>query len=107
MATVVVLGAGLGGVPMAYELRKKLGSEHKVLLVGATPYFEFTPSNPWIAVGWRTREQTRVDLKRPLDRKGVEFIPEHASAIDAESMDHEVLRKKFREEIARKRGFVL
>ncbi|KPJ82656.1 MAG: pyridine nucleotide-disulfide oxidoreductase [Gammaproteobacteria bacterium SG8_30] len=83
MATVVVLGAGLGGVPMAYELRKKLGSEHKVLLVGATPYFEFTPSNPWIAVGWRTREQTRVDLKRPLDRKGVEFIAENAIAIDA------------------------
>ena len=83
MATVVVLGAGLGGVPMAYELRKKLGSEHKVLLVGATPYFEFTPSNPWIAVGWRTREQTRVDLKRPLDRKGIEFIAENAIAIDA------------------------
>jgi len=83
MATVVVLGAGLGGVPMAYELRKKLGSEHKVLLVGATPYFEFTPSNPWIAVGWRTREQTRVDLKRPLDRKGVEFIAENATSIDA------------------------
>ncbi len=83
MATVVVLGAGLGGVPMAYELRKKLASEHKVLLVGATPYFEFTPSNPWIAVGWRTREQTRVELKRPLDRKGIEFIPENATTIDA------------------------
>jgi sulfide:quinone oxidoreductase len=83
MATVVVLGAGLGGVPMAYELRKKLGSGHKVVLVGATPYFEFTPSNPWIAVGWRTREQTRVELKRPLDRKGVEFIAENATAIDA------------------------
>lgn len=83
MATLVVLGAGLGGVPMAYELRKKLASEHRVLLIGATDYFEFTPSNPWIAVGWRTREQTRVDLRRPLDRRGVEFIAEHATAIDA------------------------
>ena len=83
MATVIVLGAGLGGVPTAYELRKKLDSTHRVVLVGSSQYFEFTPSNPWVAVGWRNREQTRVELQRPLDRKGVEFLPEHATAIDA------------------------
>jgi NADH dehydrogenase FAD-containing subunit len=53
MANVVVLGAGLGGIPTAYELRKKLDSSHRVAMVGAHEYFEFTPSNPWIAVGWR------------------------------------------------------
>ncbi len=83
MATVIVLGAGLGGVPTAYELRKKLDAGHRVILVGSSEYFEFTPSNPWVAVGWRSREETRVDLRRPLDRKGVEFVPELASAIDA------------------------
>jgi sulfide:quinone oxidoreductase len=83
MATIVVLGAGLGGVPTAYELRKKLDSSHRVVMVGSSEYFEFTPSNPWIAVGWRTREQTRVEMRRPFDRKGVEFIPELATAIDA------------------------
>lgn len=45
MAHVVVVGAGIGGVPAAYELRKKLGKEHTVTLIGASPYFEFTPSN--------------------------------------------------------------
>jgi sulfide:quinone oxidoreductase len=83
MANVVVLGAGLGGIPTAYELRKKLDSSHRVTMIGANEYFEFTPSNPWIAVGWRTREQTRVDLRRPFQSKGVEFIPELATSIDA------------------------
>ncbi|MCC7200984.1 MAG: NAD(P)/FAD-dependent oxidoreductase [Gammaproteobacteria bacterium] len=84
MATIIVLGAGLGGVPMAYEIRRKVGAEHKVVLVGSSGYFEFTPSNPWLAVGWRKREDTRVDLHRPLDRKGIEFFPGQATAIDAE-----------------------
>jgi sulfide:quinone oxidoreductase len=62
MAHIVVIGAGVGGVPCAYELRKKLAKEHRVTLVGSSPYFEFTPSNPWIAVGRRKCEQTRVEM---------------------------------------------
>ena len=33
MAHVVVLGAGLGGTIMAYELREKLGEEHRLSVV--------------------------------------------------------------------------
>jgi sulfide:quinone oxidoreductase len=83
MATVVVLGAGLGGIPAAYELRSKLDSSHKVVVVGSGKYYEFTPSNPWVAVGWRTLEQTRVEMNQPFGRKGIEFIPEWCTAIDA------------------------
>jgi sulfide:quinone oxidoreductase len=83
MATVVVLGAGLGGIPAAYELRSKLDSSHKVVVVGSGKYYEFTPSNPWVAVGWRTLEQTRVEMHQPFGRKGIEFIPEWCTAIDA------------------------
>ena len=83
MATVVVLGAGLGGIPAAYELRSKLDSSHKVVVVGSGRYYEFTPSNPWVAVGWRTLEQTRVEMHQPFGRKGIEFIPEWCTAIDA------------------------
>ena len=50
MAHIIVMGAGIAGVPAAYGLRKKLGKEHRVTLIGSSPYFEFTPSNPWIAV---------------------------------------------------------
>ena len=36
MAHIVILGAGIGGVPGAYELRGALSKEHKVTVVNAT-----------------------------------------------------------------------
>jgi sulfide:quinone oxidoreductase len=83
MAHIIVVGAGIGGVPCAYELRRKLGKAHRVSLIGASPYFEFTPSNPWMAVGWRRREDTRVALRGPLASKGIEWHEESVAAIDA------------------------
>jgi sulfide:quinone oxidoreductase len=83
MAHIAIIGAGIGGVPCAYELRKYLGKEHQVTLIGASPYFEFTPSNPWIAVGWRRPEQTRVELREPLESKGIEWLPQEVATIDA------------------------
>jgi len=83
MAHVIVIGAGVGGVPAAYELRKKLGKEHRITLIGSSPNFEFTPSNPWIAVGWRTREKTRVALRGPMESKGIAWIEQPVTRIDA------------------------
>jgi sulfide:quinone oxidoreductase len=83
MAHIVIVGAGIGGIPCAYELRKKLGKEHRVTLVGATPFFEFTPSNPWVAVGWRKPEQTRVEMHDPLEARGIQWLPFPATAVDA------------------------
>ena len=83
MSHIVIVGAGVGGVPCAYELRKMLGKEHRVTLIGSSPFFEFTPSNPWIAVGWRKPEQTRVELHDPLESKGVQWLPQSVTAIDA------------------------
>lgn len=84
MAHVVIIGAGLGGVPCAYEMRKRLGKAHHVTLIGSSSYFEFTPSNPWVAVGWRDRAQTRVSLHDPLTAKGVDWIDTPVVSIDAE-----------------------
>ena len=83
MAHIVIVGAGIGGVPCAYEMRKKLGKDHRVTLVGSSPYFEFTPSNPCIAVGWRQREDTRVPMRAPLETKGIQWIEEPVEQIDA------------------------
>ena len=89
MAHIVIVGAGLGGVPCAYQMRKLLGGAHRVTLIGASPFFEFTPSNPWVAVGWREREHTRVPLREPLAAHGIEWIEQPVTAIDAE---HSTLR---------------
>ena len=53
MAKIVVLGAGIGGIPMAYELKDMVGHGHTVTVVNDNPFFQFTPSNPWVGVGWR------------------------------------------------------
>jgi sulfide:quinone oxidoreductase len=83
MAHVAIIGAGIGGVPCAYELRKRLDKRHRVTLIGSSPNFEFTPSNPWIAVGWRQRQQTSVALRGPLEAHGIEWIDEMVGQIDA------------------------
>jgi sulfide:quinone oxidoreductase len=85
MAKIVVMGAGLGGVACAYEMKKKVGGGHQVTLVGSSPYFEFTPSNPWMMVGWRTAPQTRVELEKPLAAKDVAWVPRLVQAIDAQA----------------------
>jgi sulfide:quinone oxidoreductase len=83
MAHIIVVGAGIGGVPCAFELRKRLDKTHRVTLVGSSPYFEFTPSNPWIAVGWRRREKTRVEMRTPLESRGIEWHDQPVESIDA------------------------
>ena len=64
MAHIVIMGAGLGGMPAAYEMRATLGKEHKVTVVNAVDYFQFVPSNPWVAVGWRKREEVILQVAR-------------------------------------------
>ena len=83
MARIIVMGAGLGGVACAYEMKKKVGRGHRVTLVGSNPYFEFTPSNPWLMVGWRSAPETRVELAKHLAAKDVEWFPQMVGAIDA------------------------
>lgn len=73
MAKIVVLGAGIGGISQVYELKKALGKAHEILLVGDSGRFEFTPSNPWVAVGWRKEGDIVVDLGRVMERQGVGF----------------------------------
>ncbi len=74
MANIIVLGAGLGGMSAAYEIRASIGKEHSITVVGDGPQFNFTPSNPWVAVGWRGKSDIRVDVAQPLARRDIRFI---------------------------------
>jgi len=77
MAHVVIMGAGIGGLPAAYEMQeelKKLKGDHQVTVVSNYDYFHFVPSNPWVAVGWRTREEISIPLAPVLEKKGINFI---------------------------------
>jgi sulfide:quinone oxidoreductase len=85
MAHIVVLGAGTGGMPCAYELRAELGKEHKITVVNERDYFQFVPSNPWVAVGWRDRASITFDIRPHLERKGVDFIAQRCDKIEPEN----------------------
>ncbi len=84
MAHIVILGAGTGGMPAAYEMRAKLDSSHRVTVVNAVDYFQFVPSNPWVAVGWRDRDTITFPIRPYLAKKGIDFVPQPVSRIDAE-----------------------
>ncbi|MGK0673043.1 MAG: FAD-dependent oxidoreductase [Halothiobacillaceae bacterium] len=84
MAHIVILGAGIGGMPAAYEARELLGKEHQITVVNAVDYFQFVPSNPWVAVGWRTRDEITFPIEPYLKRKGIDFIASSVNKIDAE-----------------------
>ena len=81
MAHVVVLGAGLGGVIMAYEMREKLNARDKLTVVSLGKTYSFVPSNPWVAVGWRTRGEVSVDLAPTFARRGIALRPEGAKRV--------------------------
>ena len=73
MAHIVIMGAGLGGLPAAFEMKEALRKEDRVTVVSNSTTFHFVPSNPWVAVDWRKREDIELDLATILGRKGIVF----------------------------------
>lgn len=83
MAHIVVMGAGLGGMPAAYDLKAHLGKKHEVTLINPSEDFQFTPSNPWVVVGWRKPSEVLVPIRKYVERRGIKFIAQSVSEIDA------------------------
>ncbi|MBI5888354.1 MAG: NAD(P)/FAD-dependent oxidoreductase [Deltaproteobacteria bacterium] len=82
MAKITIIGASTGGLPAAYEMKQALGSGHDVTVISNTETFHFVPSNPWVAVGWRTRKDISFPIRPCLSKKGINFIAEAAGKID-------------------------
>ena len=83
MAHIVVLGAGLGGVIMAYEMKDQLRPEDTLTVITKDPKYHFVPSNPWVAVHWRERDDVEVDLGPTFARRGIGFKPVAAKRLHA------------------------
>ena len=89
MAHVVVMGAGLGGMPAAYEMKEALRKlkgfgDHEVTVVSNVDYFHFVPSNPWVAIGWREKEDICFKVAPYLNKKGINFVPSGVREIHAD-----------------------
>ena len=83
MAHIVILGAGTGGMPAAYEMKEAVGNDHEVTVINEKDYFQFVPSNPWVAVGWRDRSDITLSLGKYLSKKNINFIAQRVDKIDA------------------------
>ena len=81
MAEVVVLGAGLGGTLLAYEMVPQLRREDRLTVIGQGSRYHFVPSNPWVSVGWRDRKDIEVDLADVMRRKNIRFLSQGARRV--------------------------
>ncbi|RAK66261.1 NAD(P)/FAD-dependent oxidoreductase [Phenylobacterium kunshanense] len=70
---IVVLGAGLGGSIAAFEIKDAVGDRAEVSVVSNGDTFHFVPSNPWVAVNWRTRKAIEVDLPPVFQKRKIGF----------------------------------
>ena len=84
MAHIVILGAGIGGMSCAYEMREQLRPEDKVTVISDSPLFQFVPSNPWVGVNWRTKEDITIPIAPYFERKGINLIATPAQRVHPE-----------------------
>lgn len=101
MAHIVILGAGLGGMPMAFEMREKARTDDRITVISSASTFHFVPSNPWVAVNWRTRADIELSIEPILKKKKIDFIAVAAKRVhpgqnrieleDGRSIDYDYL----------------
>lgn len=90
MAHIVILGAGIGGMPMAYEMKALARPEDKITVVGSGSQFHFVPSNPWVAVNWSKRSDIEFDVTPYLRSKNIAFTPIGAKRLHPEQNELEL-----------------
>lgn len=81
MARVVILGGGIGGISAAYEMKRLRRADDRLTILSNTDYFQFTPSNPWVAAGWRKPDSVKIPLAPVLARQDIEFIAKGARRV--------------------------
>jgi sulfide:quinone oxidoreductase len=60
-------------------------------VISNTETFHFVPSNPWVAVGWRSAKDTSFPLAKYLKRKKINFIPVAAKALKPDNNQVELV----------------
>jgi sulfide:quinone oxidoreductase len=81
MAEVVVIGAGLSGTLMAYEMLPQLRKGDRLSVISQGAVYHFVPSNPWVAIGWRKRSEIEINLEDVMKRKGVQLLTQGARRV--------------------------
>lgn len=83
-ATVLILGAGFGGIVAAQRLRRLLPAGHRILLVERESEHVYAPSLLWVATGARVPGRISRPI-RAAARGGIELIRGSVERIDPAS----------------------
>jgi len=83
MKQILILGGGIGGLVVANKLRKKLGKEHKIMLIDKNDKHIYAPSFLWVIEGKRNAEKIQKPLEF-LKRRGISFVNEKVVKIEPE-----------------------
>jgi len=83
MKQILILGGGIGGLVVANKLRKKLGKEHKIILIDKNVKHIYAPSFLWVMEGKRNAEKVQKPLEF-LKRRGISFVNEKVVKIEPE-----------------------
>ena len=95
--TVLILGAGIGGIALATRLRRLLPRAHRIALVDQEAAHVFAPSLLWLMTGDRTADQ----ISRPLSAlagRGIEVVRGTVERIDPQAKAAWVGGQEFRAE---------
>ncbi len=79
--TIVILGAGVGGMVAANELRRRLPAAQRVILVERDAEYTFAPSFLWLMTGDRRPGQVRRPVAE-LVRRGIDVVHGNAEVLD-------------------------
>eukprot|EP01031_Cornospumella_fuschlensis_P027800 gene27800-33574_t len=79
---VVIVGGGIGGLSSAFDCKHLLDSTDQVTVISERDHFEFTPSNPWVAVRKRTPKEISLPLSALLKKRNINFIHGSSTGLD-------------------------
>lgn len=93
--TILILGAGVGGLYAAKQLSKKLRGKAQIILFEKERELVFQPSLLWLLDGHRSVKQITKEAKK-IAIGGVEVVQGNVTRIDANERTIEVDRKRYR-----------
>ena len=93
--TILVLGAGTGGIITAKALSKKAGKNAKIILFEKEEKNVFAPSLLWLMVGKREPEQTYRDTRK-INGIGIEVVIGNIQKINPDPISVSVNDKEYK-----------
>lgn len=85
MLQVVVLGSNFGGLTASLELKRKLKEKVHVTVISRQREFVYIPSLIWVPFGRRKVADITFDVRKTMEKRGIEFILDEATKVVPES----------------------